>query len=439
MKKSFIIAVALLLGICITTASTVEVTRFGPKKYVCEKGKPQVFTNTFAADPGKGWLIVENGEQHHHQGHDEDRDHRGRDENANNRGRDEERDHRDWDDGGNHRVSSAIITLNGKKVFDPSDLNHHHHHKIPVHLLASNTLSVKVHGRPGSYLTIRVIQDIPIVVTITNPANGTTIAKSDTMVQGTITNPLGNETGVTVNGMIASVSGTQFVASHVPLQQGANTITAIATDTAGNSVSTSITVTATIPANYITITADTEMGISPLETTLRIEGSFSFAQAPVLTYAGPGDVQLIENPSPTEYRMRMTTAGIYTFMAEAKDPQNNTYTDTVTVTVLNKEEFDAMLQAKWADMKGALRVNNINGALGYFDQNQAIQEKYKDILDKLNPRMGEIVNTMLDIVFLEQSNNVAKYIITRVEDGKEFGYYIYFVRGTDGIWRIRSW
>ncbi len=235
------------------------------------------------------------------------------------------------------------------------------------------------------------------------------------------------------------VYGNQFVANHVPVEEGKNILTVVATDENGNVAFRSIKINVMIPANYIRITADTEMGISPLETTLRIEGTFSFAQDPVLSYAGPGDVQLVQNPSPTEYRMRMTTAGIYIFMAEAKDPQGNTYTDTVSVTVLTKAELDALLKAKWARMKGALRVNNIDGALKYFDQNQAIQEKYRDIFEKLSPRMGEIINTMSDIVFLEQSDNVAKYIITRVEDGKEFGYFIYFVRGTDGLWSIRSW
>jgi hypothetical protein len=405
MKKSFIIAVALILGVCITTASAVEVTRFGPKQYSRTTGKPNADTFTASGAIGGGKLIVENGAAN-----------------------------------GDNRLSSAVISLNGKEVFGPSAFNQNVGHlEAPINLLDTNTLSIELRSKPGSYLTIRVTQDIPLVVTITSPSNGATISKPTVTVEGQINNPLGNETGVTINGVISSVYGNQFVASHVPLQQGANTITAIATDTAGNSVSTSITVTATIPENYIKITADTELGISPLETTLRIEGSFSFAQAPVLSYAGPGAAQVIENPSPTEYRMRMTTAGIYTFMAETKDPQGNTYTDTVTVTVLNKAEFDAILQVKWEKMKEALRVNNIDGALGHFDQNQAIQEKYRDIFEKLNSRLGEIVNTMTGIVFLEQSDNMAKYIITRVEDGKEFGYYIYFVRGTDGIWRIRSW
>ena len=42
MKKSFIIAVALILGVCVTTVSAVEVTRFGPKQYTRTTGKPNI-------------------------------------------------------------------------------------------------------------------------------------------------------------------------------------------------------------------------------------------------------------------------------------------------------------------------------------------------------------------------------------------------------------
>jgi hypothetical protein len=53
-----------------------------------------------------------------------------------------------------------------------------------------------------------------------------------------------NETvaSVTVNGIAATVTGTTFSAAGVPLALGPNTITAIATDTAGNAASASITV-----------------------------------------------------------------------------------------------------------------------------------------------------------------------------------------------------
>ena len=61
------------------------------------------------------------------------------------------------------------------------------------------------------------------------------------MVKGTVTNTTGNETGVTINGIVATVYGNQFVANQISLVEGSNTITVTATDTAGNTAITAIT------------------------------------------------------------------------------------------------------------------------------------------------------------------------------------------------------
>ena len=72
-----------------------------------------------------------------------------------------------------------------------------------------------------------------IALNITYPLTGDTIFRPDVLVIGDIINTSGNETGVTVNGIVATVYGNQFIANHVPLVEGVNTITVTATDTAG--------------------------------------------------------------------------------------------------------------------------------------------------------------------------------------------------------------
>jgi hypothetical protein len=76
----------------------------------------------------------------------------------------------------------------------------------------------------------------PMAISITSPLDGETISRPDTLILCTITNATGNETGVVVNGIVAMVYGNQFVANHVPLEEGGNTITATAMDTDGNTV-----------------------------------------------------------------------------------------------------------------------------------------------------------------------------------------------------------
>jgi Glucodextranase, domain B len=73
-------------------------------------------------------------------------------------------------------VASAVISINGSPVFNPSDFNPGVSSlDRPVSLLSDNTVSVELRSRPGSSLTITIIgvdQDSPSVVeTVVPPAN----------------------------------------------------------------------------------------------------------------------------------------------------------------------------------------------------------------------------------------------------------------------------
>jgi len=126
---------------------------------------------------------------------------------------------------------------------------------------------------------------------------GETISRPDVMVQDIITNATAYEIGITINGVLAMVYNNQFVANHVPLEEGENTITAPVTDTEGNTAEASINVTALTTEDYIRLTADPESGIPPLETTLRVEGSFSFTEEATVRYTGPRTVEFLDNPN----------------------------------------------------------------------------------------------------------------------------------------------
>jgi hypothetical protein len=229
------------------------------------------------------------------------------------------------------------------------------------------------------------------------------------------------------------------VANRIPLEEGVNTITATVTDTAGNAVTTSITVNAEITGDYIRITERPQSGLSPFETTLRIGGSFSFDQSS-LTHAGPGVVEVLENPNPEEYRVRMTTEGIYYLTGEVTDTQSITYTDTAVVVVLNQAELDALLQAKWNGMKSFLINGNIEGTLDYFHAGS--KEHHQEIFELLTDRLPDIVSAMRDIEMIYLRDKMAKYRIRREEviqgQTHDITYYIYFVKDVNGLWHIES-
>ncbi|PKL52235.1 MAG: hypothetical protein CVV37_02295 [Nitrospira bacterium HGW-Nitrospira-1] len=275
-----------------------------------------------------------------------------------------------------------------------------------------------------------------ITLTITSPSNGETINKPDVMVRGTITNTTGNETGVTVNGIPATAYGNQFIANHVPLQEGTNTITVTTTDTTGNTATTSITVNAVTTGNYIRLTSNIESGISPLDAVLRIDGSFSIASSN-LNIVGPTQPEIISS-SPDEYKVKFIAEGIYYFTASATGPDGNVYQDTISIIVLNKNQIDTLLKAKWERMKGALASQDVESGLIYFLER--FKESYRQALNVITDELPRIVSDMQNIEMIYLAGNVAKYRINRVQniDGipQTLTYYIYFVREANGIWKI---
>lgn len=92
-------------------------------------------------------------------------------------------------------------------------------------------------------------------VEITTPADLTTLAATTVDVRGTVTD-LG--TAVAVDGVEAVVSGTSFEATGVPLVEGGNTITAMATDTSGHVGTATISLVRDLTPPHVVIYAPTD-------------------------------------------------------------------------------------------------------------------------------------------------------------------------------------
>ena len=203
------------------------------------------------------------------------------------------------------------------------------------------------------------INPAPVYIFITSPADNSATDKTEVTITGTvITQAL--EVGITINGKIATVYGNQFTANKVPLTEGSNVITAMVIDSNGATAEAKMTITALPQTNYIKLTSNIESGTGPLEATLRIDGSFSITQSS-LSYSG-GTPELIP-VSAEEWKVKLTTEGIYYFTAKVTGPDGNLYHDTIAITVLNKTEIDNLLKAKWEGMKGALVAGGCSQSL----------------------------------------------------------------------------
>jgi len=309
---------------------------------------------------------------------------------------------------------------------------------IKVSPEATTTYTISATGPAGTATAeVTVTTSCILPPNIIYPSDCEVINRHDTLIRGQIVNMSGAETGVTVRGVVAMIYGNEFVANHVPLDEGVNTITAIATDTEENTIETSVTVNAAAAEKYIQLTADEYEGVSPFETKMTIDASFDISNVS-LTYVGPGIVETLDTPSKTEYVMRITGAGIYYFTSEVKDSTGITYKDTIGVVVRDEATEDETIKARWSGMKAWLIQGNIQGALDFYSP-LTINEN-EQILTALGADLPSLVGNMEDIEKIYIRGCVAKYRIKKDEmingETQRVTYYIYFVRDVYGVWHI---
>lgn len=403
--KIVIALLSLFLVVLIIAPSAFSGVLLGPKKYQRTSGSPNTYTDTFQAAAGSGSLIIHNG-----------------------------------DSAGNNRVSSAVIYLNGKTIFSPSDFNQKVYNLQKSVQLNSgtNAIVIELRSKPGSYITVAVVDMRSIDLTITSPSDGASVIGSSVMVKGTVVNYAGAETGVTVNGVIATLFNNEFAVNQIPPTEGLNKITVSATDADGTTVKKSITVNAANAINYIKLSAYPESGTAPLEVTLKINGTFSITN-PAITATGPGAVEQIAGTNPDEYIYKLNTEGIYYFTVQAIGPDENTYSDTIAVTALSLAFIDAKLKNIWQAMKEALSQQDIDGAILYFTSDT--QGMYKKLFSGLEADLPNIVNelntTQINLISLK--NNKAIYEIVVARDGNTYSFPLQFRQDNNGIWKIRRY
>jgi hypothetical protein len=267
--------------------------------------------------------------------------------------------------------------------------------------------------------------------------DGVVLASPDVTIHGTIDHVTGQETGVIVNGIVALVYEGRFAANHVPLEEGENVITVVATDSAGNTETTSITLYRDTSEGYIRLTADTYTGLAPFETALRLDGSIDMT-ASSITVTDAGNAQVLATTSETAYIVRLSAPGLYVLTAEATDYAANIYTYTVAILVADRTALDTVLRARWDGMKQALANRDIAQAVQYFtDETKGL---YQEIFAVLSDQLPQLMQEMHSIELIGVEDNAATYRVRRTQlyGGQMLTvtYYAYFRPDRYGLWKI---
>lgn len=281
------------------------------------------------------------------------------------------------------------------------------------------------------------VANIPasLVIAVDSPADGVTITGPDVTVSGSFINTSGVETGITVNGSPATVSGNRFIANHVPLQEGSNTLTIMGTDANGLTATTNRSVTAQA-GHYIRIISNIESGTAPLNISLRLDGSFSIAN-PQISVTGPVAVTLTPGATTGEYTATLTVEGTYTFTASAIGPDGQTYSDTVTVPVMSKTAIDGLLRGKWNKVNSALVSGDATTALNAISSRA--RPNYQAIFTELAGQLASIISTHQEFSLISVSQHRAEYELITLENGSTYSYEVVFVKEDNGLWALHEY
>ena len=384
---------------------------FGPAKYSRITGVPNLFSDIFrSCNAGATYkVVIENGEA------------------------------------GKNRISSGAISLNGQEIVNQRDFPQ----KVDmiekvVSLQAENTISVKLASGPNCFIKVNVYCVTNCLeVKITSPVTGNTINKSKTIIRGDLYNAFG-ETGVVLQssgtiGNVSSATQTQETsfAGMISLQQGQNTITATATDACGYKTTDNVTINTQTLDEKIRLTANPESGISTLDVTLEAEAYF-----PIAISGYSWDINGDGTPDKAGPALARITAqyeipGLYFPKVTISDTAGNTFSETVLVNVLSREEMNVLLKGKWDGMRASLVNGNIDSALLRYYAKES-QGEYRQIFQFLSPQLPSLVSAMQEITMIGINGNVAEYYVKRRQKEMDISYFIYFIRDENGIWKIRD-
>ncbi len=271
------------------------------------------------------------------------------------------------------------------------------------------------------------------VVTITEPADGATVATGSLLVTGTV-EAGGEEVGVTVNDFPAAVHGKTF-AVLVPVTPETTTLTVIATTPSGATTNHSITVATSAPLTpTIPLRSSPSSGVAPLTVTFSLVGG-PVPTAIDLDLVGDGIVDF-SGPSLEGQTFTYPEPGLFFPTVMLTDTDGNQHTASAVVQVYDQAALDALLQTKWTGMKDALQQQDTPAALQFIASRN--RDVYKELFAELAPELPTVGANLGDIRIIGIRVDLAEYELLVVEYGQTISYYVEFIRDTDGLWRVNS-
>lgn len=266
-------------------------------------------------------------------------------------------------------------------------------------------------------------------IAIASPIQGASIAGDSVLVRGTF--QAAANAGVAVNGVTAALRAGSWFAV-VPLAPGANTLTAKVTSPSGSSASHSIPVTATGEPPPIEIAAEPTSGLAPLTVRFTVTNPTGGNVSYTFDGAGPFAVP----PGGTSALTVTYPEGVFTPTVAVNAGAAGNFTRSFVIEVDSIASIDARLQALWGGVRDALSAGDIERALTYFAPGS--RQRYRQVLTDIAPALPAMFASFPPVAPTAIANGDAEYFVALVRNGKKYGYFLYFVRDGEGIWRLQS-
>jgi hypothetical protein len=271
-------------------------------------------------------------------------------------------------------------------------------------------------------------------IAISSPASGTMIGDDIVLVTGTFLQGLTN-LGITINGIVAAQYGNNFYAL-VSLQTGPNTLNITATTISDGTFSQTLNVVSTGPAP-IQLKANTMSGAAPLSVNFAIKNNTANAIVQIDSdYNGDGVSDFITTDPAATLQYIYTTPGVYQANFKITDNLNNMVEKTFLVVVQDRVPINQALQAQWSGLTNALIAGDKQKAMTYLSDDA--QLKYGPVFDVLMPSFSQILPTWSPLLNSNISGGMAEYAVVTNYGNKRQVFFVYFILGEDGVWRLVS-
>lgn len=269
-------------------------------------------------------------------------------------------------------------------------------------------------------------------VDIVTPIDAATINDDNVVVTGNYTGPA--ESGVTVNGVVACMSGNTFIASNVPLDSGSNTLVAYVTTPDGISESDAVEVSST-GQSPIQVFVDSACGSAVHDMALSVTNNSTNT---VISADFDFDGDDVTDQTITDVSSPMTHSYLYPGIFNAEitvhDDQSGEYNFIRPIIVSDVSEDESTLLNTYNQMLNRLSVGAIDGALNYVSG--GVYNKYREIFLALENDMSAIVGQLGAVSVTAVGSDIAELTVTRMVAGQENAFFVYLLRSEDGVWRV---